>query len=197
MLTIPPLRWLTSVIKDDKKSSSAKDATYEMMIWVSQVGDPYPLGFDSKDATCYTNQLGAFDLWVFMSSPARHLLVLSLGALVLVLQTPSTNPCHFLYYIIPVLHSFISSRLADPQLGRGSTASTLVSAYIFGGALCNLSHLTNRYHPQGTDEARTFVPATHHFEIFTNDNKWSVARNTPVEIPEVPVTSHGCHHLAK
>lgn len=47
---------------DEDKANSATAAMYEIMIWIGQVGDPYPLGFDSENATCYTQQLGSFNL---------------------------------------------------------------------------------------------------------------------------------------
>jgi hypothetical protein len=47
---------------DDKKSQSATAAKYEMMIWIGQVGQPEPIGSKSENATCYTQQLGAYNL---------------------------------------------------------------------------------------------------------------------------------------
>lgn len=47
---------------DDKNASSATAAAYEIMIWIGQVGKPYPLGFDEKNSACYTQQLGSFNL---------------------------------------------------------------------------------------------------------------------------------------
>lgn len=47
---------------DEEKSTSATTAMYEVMIWIGQIGNPYPLGFDSENATCYTQQLGSFNL---------------------------------------------------------------------------------------------------------------------------------------
>lgn len=47
---------------DDKNATSAVDAAYEMMIWIGTVGGPYPLGFDDTNATCYTQQLGSYNL---------------------------------------------------------------------------------------------------------------------------------------
>lgn len=49
----------------DPDKGNATDATaakYEMMIWIGQVGKPQPLGFDSENATCYTQQLGSLNL---------------------------------------------------------------------------------------------------------------------------------------
>lgn len=54
--------------EDEKMSKSATDASVEIMIWIARVGQPYPLGFDSENATCYTQQLGAFNLWVISIS---------------------------------------------------------------------------------------------------------------------------------
>lgn len=51
---------------DETNSTSATAAMYEMMIWIGKVGDPYPLGYDEKNATCYTQQLGSYNLWVFL-----------------------------------------------------------------------------------------------------------------------------------
>lgn len=48
--------------EDEEKSKSATDASIEIMIWIARIGQPYPLGYDSKDATCYTQQLGDFNL---------------------------------------------------------------------------------------------------------------------------------------
>lgn len=48
--------------EDEENSKSATDASNEIMIWVARVGQPYPLGFDSENATCYTQQLGSFNL---------------------------------------------------------------------------------------------------------------------------------------
>lgn len=47
---------------DPARAASATTARYEVMVWIGQVGDPYPLGFDSENATCYTQQLGALNL---------------------------------------------------------------------------------------------------------------------------------------
>lgn len=47
---------------DKHKAKSATAAKYEMMIWIGQVGKPQPIGFKSENATCYTQQLGAFNL---------------------------------------------------------------------------------------------------------------------------------------
>lgn len=47
---------------DGDSSRSATDAMYEVMVWIGQVGGPYPLGFDSENATCYTQQLGSLNL---------------------------------------------------------------------------------------------------------------------------------------
>lgn len=47
---------------DDDDAQSATAAMYEMMVWIGQVGRPYPLGFDSDNATCYTQQLGSLNL---------------------------------------------------------------------------------------------------------------------------------------
>lgn len=47
---------------DKQKAASATEAKYEMMIWIGQVGDPEPIGFKSDNATCYTQQLGSFNL---------------------------------------------------------------------------------------------------------------------------------------
>lgn len=47
---------------DSDKSMSATAAAYEIMVWIGQVGEPYPLGFDSENATCYTQQLGSANL---------------------------------------------------------------------------------------------------------------------------------------
>lgn len=48
--------------EDEEKSKSATDASNEIMIWIARVGQPYPLGFDSENAACYTQQLGLFNL---------------------------------------------------------------------------------------------------------------------------------------
>ncbi|KAJ4422120.1 hypothetical protein N0V82_003203 [Gnomoniopsis sp. IMI 355080] len=48
--------------QDEENSKSAVDAGYEMMVWIGQVGQPFPLGYDSRNAACYTQQLGAFNL---------------------------------------------------------------------------------------------------------------------------------------
>lgn len=47
---------------DSDNAASATAAKYEMMIWIGQVGKPQPLGFDSGNATCYTQQLGSLNL---------------------------------------------------------------------------------------------------------------------------------------
>lgn len=47
---------------DPENSESATDAAYEIMVWIGRVGSPLPLGYDSKNATCYTQQLGPFNL---------------------------------------------------------------------------------------------------------------------------------------
>lgn len=47
---------------DQTNSTSATAAKYEVMIWIGKVGDPYPLGYDEGNATCYTQQLGSFNL---------------------------------------------------------------------------------------------------------------------------------------
>lgn len=47
---------------DPDNASSAVNADYEIMVWIGRVGDPYPLGYSSKNATCYTQQLGSFNL---------------------------------------------------------------------------------------------------------------------------------------
>lgn len=47
---------------DATNSTDATAAMYEMMIWIGKVGDPYPLGYDEKNATCYTQQLGSYNL---------------------------------------------------------------------------------------------------------------------------------------
>lgn len=47
---------------DAANSTSAVAAKYEMMIWIGMVGNPYPLGYDEGNATCYTQQLGSFNL---------------------------------------------------------------------------------------------------------------------------------------
>lgn len=47
---------------DEANSTSATAALFEMMIWIGQIGQPQPLGFDSKNATCYTQQLGSYNL---------------------------------------------------------------------------------------------------------------------------------------
>lgn len=47
---------------DPDNASSALNADYEIMVWIGRVGDPYPLGYSSKNATCYTQQLGSFNL---------------------------------------------------------------------------------------------------------------------------------------
>lgn len=47
---------------DATNSTSATAAMYEMMIWIGKVGGPYPLGYDEKNATCYTQQLGSYNL---------------------------------------------------------------------------------------------------------------------------------------
>lgn len=44
------------------KSTSATQANYEMMVWIGKIGEPQPLGFDSENATCYTQQLGSYNL---------------------------------------------------------------------------------------------------------------------------------------
>lgn len=56
---------------DATNSTSAIAAQYEMMVWIGKVGDPYPLGYDEKNATCYTQQLGSYNLWVhrFVTPP--------------------------------------------------------------------------------------------------------------------------------
>lgn len=47
---------------DPDNATSATAAKYEMMVWIGQVGNPEPLGFNSKNATCYTQQLGSLNL---------------------------------------------------------------------------------------------------------------------------------------
>lgn len=47
---------------DEANSTSATAATFEMMIWIGQIGQPQPLGYNSENATCYTQQLGSFNL---------------------------------------------------------------------------------------------------------------------------------------
>lgn len=47
---------------DGEKSTSALDAGYEIMVWIGRVGQPYPLGYDSNNAVCYTQQLGSLNL---------------------------------------------------------------------------------------------------------------------------------------
>lgn len=47
---------------DLTNSTSAIAAQYEMMVWIGRVGNPYPLGYDEKNATCYTQQLGSYNL---------------------------------------------------------------------------------------------------------------------------------------
>lgn len=47
---------------DKDNSTSATAAKYEMMIWIGQIGEPQPLGFDAENATCYTQQLGSLNL---------------------------------------------------------------------------------------------------------------------------------------
>lgn len=48
--------------RDPDKASSAINAGYEIMVWIGRVGQPFPLGWDSQNATCYTQQLGSFNL---------------------------------------------------------------------------------------------------------------------------------------
>lgn len=47
---------------DKDNATSATAAKYEMMVWIGQVGKPQPLGFNSENATCYTQQLGSLNL---------------------------------------------------------------------------------------------------------------------------------------
>jgi hypothetical protein len=47
---------------DTDNATSATAAKFEMMIWIGQIGQPQPLGFSSKNATCYTQQVGSFNL---------------------------------------------------------------------------------------------------------------------------------------
>ncbi|KAJ0108455.1 hypothetical protein J7T55_002059 [Diaporthe amygdali] len=62
---------------DKVKAASATAAKYEMMIWIGQVGNPYPLGFDSENATCYTQQLGSFNFTLYTGQNSRGTLVYS------------------------------------------------------------------------------------------------------------------------
>lgn len=48
--------------RDPDNASSAINASYEIMVWIGRVGDPYPLGYSSQNASCYTQQLGSFNL---------------------------------------------------------------------------------------------------------------------------------------
>lgn len=48
--------------KDEENSTSAINAGYEIMVWIGRVGQPYPLGYDAKNATCYTQQVGSSNL---------------------------------------------------------------------------------------------------------------------------------------
>lgn len=48
--------------KDSKNAASATKAGYEIMVWIGRVGQPYPLGYNSKNASCYTQHLGSSNL---------------------------------------------------------------------------------------------------------------------------------------
>lgn len=47
---------------DKDNATDATAAKYEVMVWIGQVGKPQPLGFNSENATCYTQQLGSLNL---------------------------------------------------------------------------------------------------------------------------------------
>ncbi|PSR86963.1 concanavalin A-like lectin/glucanase domain-containing protein [Coniella lustricola] len=51
--------------EDPENSTNATLAGYEIMIWIGRVGTPYPLGYDSGNASCYTQQLGSFNFSLF------------------------------------------------------------------------------------------------------------------------------------
>lgn len=48
--------------EDADNSTNATLAGYEIMIWIGRVGTPYPLGYDIGNASCYTQQLGSYNL---------------------------------------------------------------------------------------------------------------------------------------
>ncbi|KAI3398042.1 hypothetical protein diail_9905 [Diaporthe ilicicola] len=60
-----------------ENASSATAAKYEMMIWIGQIGKPQPLGFDSENATCYTQQLGSLNFTLYTGQNSRGTLVYS------------------------------------------------------------------------------------------------------------------------
>lgn len=47
---------------DKENSTTAINAGYEIMLWIGRVGHPFPLGYAPNNATCYTQQLGNFNL---------------------------------------------------------------------------------------------------------------------------------------
>ncbi|KAI7777524.1 hypothetical protein LA080_003418 [Diaporthe eres] len=62
---------------DRDNATSATAAKYEMMVWIGQVGKPQPLGFNSENATCYTQQLGSLNFTLFVGQNTRGTLVYS------------------------------------------------------------------------------------------------------------------------
>ncbi|ROV97272.1 hypothetical protein VSDG_04789 [Cytospora chrysosperma] len=56
---------------DADNATSATAAKFEMMIWIGQIGQPQPLGFSSKNATCYTQQVGSFNFTLYTGQNSR------------------------------------------------------------------------------------------------------------------------------
>ncbi|KUI57551.1 Endoglucanase cel12A [Cytospora mali] len=96
---------------DEANATSATAAKFEMMIWIGQIGQPHPLGFDSENATCYTQQLGSFNFTLYTGQNSR-------GTSVFTWVSP-TDQTSFNEDIAPLLQYLWRNELvsADARLG--------------------------------------------------------------------------------
>ncbi|ROW06362.1 hypothetical protein VPNG_07541 [Cytospora leucostoma] len=96
---------------DQDNSTSATAAKFEMMIWIGHIGQPQPLGFNSNNATCYTQQLGSFNFTLYTGQNSR-------GTTVFTWVSP-TDQTSFDEDIAPLLQYIWRNELvsADARLG--------------------------------------------------------------------------------
>ncbi|CAN8099144.1 unnamed protein product [Discula destructiva] len=97
--------------RDPENASSAVNAAYEIMVWIGRVGQPYPLGYDSKNASCYTQKLGSFNFTLYSGQNSR-------GTSVFTWVSPTNNTA-FDEDISPLLQYLWRNELvsADARLG--------------------------------------------------------------------------------